>query len=218
MGITSSSLGAVSQWNDHEQQRSAPEAGHRGERSPPCRATTRSCSTARADLPEVRPVHVEPAAHDLPAGAASDLDGRATRFFDGNVANVDAPLSKTPASPTISISASSAGPSDSNLAVGAYGAVAAVFNGASSVIQVNGNAASDRRCGRHERRRRLHARRERLRAPNNGKHPGEGGGDLLGRARPGDAKPPHLIPGDAMSRIYFPSDPAGAQAFCDKVP
>lgn len=67
--------------------------------------------------------------------------GSALRIFDGNAGNTGALIQSTGgASPQLRIFAGSNLGENSNLATGAYGVVAAVFNGASSVLQINNTA------------------------------------------------------------------------------
>lgn len=68
------------------------------------------------------------------------------RFFDGNAA-LGGVLFMSATTPTIAIFAGSTAASNTNLAVGANGVVSAVFNGASSLIQVNANAATTGNAG-----------------------------------------------------------------------
>ncbi len=73
------------------------------------------------------------------------------RFFSGTGATVI--ISQTTSTPTISLNAGSAAAANNNLVVDTYGVVAAVFNGASSRIQVNyttettGNAGANNATG-----------------------------------------------------------------------
>lgn len=61
------------------------------------------------------------------------------RYFDGN-ASGSGILSPDSATPDMRIFAGSSAANNTNLAINAYGAVACVFNGASSVLQVNNTA------------------------------------------------------------------------------
>ena len=59
-------------------------------------------------------------------------------FFDGNALN-RAKLQQSPTTPSIIAYAGSFSGSSSDLSVGAYGVVANIYNGASSVLQINNN-------------------------------------------------------------------------------
>lgn len=67
-------------------------------------------------------------------------------FSDGNTANSGG-IVQANASPELDLNAGSQQPANTNLAVGTYGVIAAVFNGAGSVLQINNTAPAIANAG-----------------------------------------------------------------------